>query len=129
MVRCTTKHNDETSDQKTEYGNDLNRGEDELRFSIDVDSENVQEDNDDDDDTDPDSRVVFFFLIPIRDEDSGSRDFGAECDRTLIPIVVTDSETESRIRITSAILRDSAGERSGEVSIEKIVLGSKLTAM
>jgi hypothetical protein len=41
VVWCTTKHDDETQDQETNHGYNLDGGEDKLGFSVDADSEDV----------------------------------------------------------------------------------------
>jgi hypothetical protein len=58
MIRCTTKHDDETQDQEADHSYDLDGGEDELGFSVDADGEDVQAQDEHDDDGDPNGWIV-----------------------------------------------------------------------
>lgn len=107
VVGSATKHDDKTSDEQSEDGDDLNRGEDEFSFSVNGDSEDVQADDDDDDEGDPNGRRVFAFSIPKLDKQGCSRDFSTECDGTLIPVVPTDSKSKSRVGVAGAVLGNS----------------------
>jgi hypothetical protein len=110
MVWCTTKHNDQTENQETDHGNDLDGGEAEFGFAVDAYGENVQAKDDNNDDSNPDSWVVFLLLVPKINEEGSSRDLGAECNRILVPVVPSGCETKSWISVTSAVLWDSTGQ-------------------
>jgi hypothetical protein len=86
MIRRTTKHNDETQEQKTNHGYNLDGGEDKLSFSVDANGEDIQGKNEQDDERDPDCWIVLPFLVPEIDEESSSRDLSAERDGVLVPI-------------------------------------------
>jgi hypothetical protein len=58
MVRTSTEHNDQTSDEQSQDRYNLNRGEYELGFSVDRNGEDVQKEDDDDDDGDPYGGIV-----------------------------------------------------------------------
>ena len=77
MVRRTAEHNDKRDDEQAQDSDDLDTGEDELGFSVDTHSEDIQGDDDDDDDGDPDGGVDLLLSIPERDENGSSRNFGA----------------------------------------------------
>ena len=123
VVRSTTEHDDKSDEEQAEDGDDLDRRKDELRFTIDADGEDVEGDDDHDDDGNPNSRRDLAFLVPEVDDKSGSRDFGAESNGVLVPIVPTmdcqpercssqgkdlpNSEAKSGIRVTSAVPKRS----------------------
>jgi hypothetical protein len=58
MIRASTEHNDQTSDEQSQDRYNLNRGEYELGFSVDRNGEDVQKEDDDDDDGDPYGGIV-----------------------------------------------------------------------
>jgi len=53
VLWSTTEVNNECHDQQTNDGNDLYTGKNELRFTIDLNGEDIQADHDDDNDRDP----------------------------------------------------------------------------
>jgi hypothetical protein len=58
MVRSSTEHNDQSSNEQSQDRYNLYGCEYELGFSVDRNGENVQKDDDDNDDGDPYSRAV-----------------------------------------------------------------------
>jgi hypothetical protein len=58
MVRTSTEHNDQTSNEQSQNRYNLYGCKYELGFSVDRNGKDVQKENDDDDDGDPYSRVV-----------------------------------------------------------------------
>lgn len=87
MVRAATKHDDQSNDEQTEDSDNFHGGKDEFRFTVYTNGEDVQGDDDQDDDCDPDRRRDLAFCIPEVDDQSGSRDFGAESDGVLVPVI------------------------------------------
>jgi len=126
-VWSTTEPDNDTSQEKTENGNQLDRCETEFGLTVDGDGEDVQEEEEDNDNGNPDSLIDLLLCVPEADNDSGSRYFGAEGDGVLVPwerqyyktqwaeavltVVPAGSETESRVNITRGILRNGTRER------------------
>lgn len=106
---CTAQVNAECEDEQPNHCDDLDTGEDELCFTVDGNSKDVQTKNKDNDERDPCSRIDL--VVPESDDDSGSGDFSAECDGRLVPRVPTYSEAHGRIEVASAVLRNSTGKR------------------
>lgn len=85
LIWGTSEPDDDTAEEETQDGDDLDRCETELGLAINGYGEDVQADDDDDDDGDPDTLVDLFFGIPEANDDSCSRYFSAESNGTLIP--------------------------------------------
>src|SRR6186713_2169906 len=112
MVWPTTKVNDKSQYKQAHDSYNLDTGKDKFGFTIDRNSEDIQADNEHDDDCDP-CRLVDL-IVPIGNDDSGGRDFGAECDCGLVPIVLPfgkqrKTSTGDRGRLTQPTAKPIAG--------------------
>lgn len=106
--RPSTKINDEREDDQSNDGKNLDTGKAELSLSIDRDCKYIQADDEDDDQRDPSCDVDTNGSVPKLDDDRSRRDFRAQRDGGLIPIIPAHSETHRRIDVTSAELRDGS---------------------
>ncbi len=111
VIGSTTEPDDDTSDEKTNNGDDLDGGENELGFTVDGDGKDVQADDEDEDERNPDSWVVLSFCVPELDQKSGGGDFSTESNGAVVPVVPSDSEAKSGVDVSGAVLGDSTGER------------------
>lgn len=106
--RPSTKINDKSEDDQSDNSKNLDTGKAELSLSVDRDCEYVQADDQDDDKRDPSGDVDTNGSVPELDNDRSRRDFRAQRDGGLIPVVPAHSETHRRIDVTSAELRDGS---------------------
>lgn len=111
LSRDTTTIDDESEDQQTDDGDDLDRGKDELGFAIDGDGENVETQDEDDDDRDPGCDVDMDSTMPILNDGRGSGDFGAQGNGTGVPVVPSHSKTHGVVDVSSAELRNRTRKR------------------
>ena len=93
MLWSAAKINDESHDQETNDGNDLDGCEDELGFTIDLDGEDVQADDESDDESNPRRNRDVLCAWPILNDDRGGRDFGTESDCRVIPVLFEKAES------------------------------------
>ena len=63
MGRGTTQIDDETEDDETDNGDDLDGGEPELAFTEGAGAQKVDEDDDDTGDSDP--YGIVYFVVPV----------------------------------------------------------------
>ena len=87
MSRPSTKIDDQGHEEQSDNRDDFDTGEHEFRFAVDLDSEDVEAEDDDDDDGDPCGDIDTLGAVPELDDDGSGRDFGAECDGGLVPIL------------------------------------------
>lgn len=111
LSRNTTEINDKSKEKESNNGDDLDRGEHELGFSVYAYGEDVEADNKDDDDSDPDSSQGALIGFPISDDESGGRYLSTQCDGARVPVVPSNGKTKSRVDITGAILWDGTRKR------------------
>jgi len=109
LIRRTAKIDDKSKEEQADDCDDLYGCEDELGFTINGDGEDIQTDDEGEDDGDPSGLVNS--IIPEPDDDGSGRDLGAEGERVADPVVPSDSESEGRVDVTSAVLRDGTRER------------------
>jgi hypothetical protein len=76
----TTEIDDEREDQETDDCDDLDTSEDEFRFTIDRNGEDVETEDDSDDDGDPCGNIDIPSTVPELNDNRGSRYFGAKSD-------------------------------------------------
>ena len=105
----TAEVNDQGKEKQTDNGEDLDRSEDELGFSVDGYGKDVQSKNDDNDDGDPSSLVDG--VVPETNNNSSGGDFSAKSNGRVVPVVPSNSKTESRVDVAGAVLWDSTRER------------------
>ncbi len=106
--RPSTKINNKREDDQSNDGKNLDTGKAKFGLSIDRDCEYVQADDQNDDQRDPSCDINTNGSVPKLDDDRSRRDFRAQRDGGLIPVVPAHSETHSRIDVTSAELRDGS---------------------
>lgn len=111
FVRSTAQIDDESKDQETNNGNDLDTGKDKLGFTIDRYCEDIQTEDENNDDRYPCRDVNIRSTRPEANDGGGSRNFSAEGDCGRVPIVPADSKTQSVIAISRAILWNSTRKR------------------
>ena len=109
MVWRAAEIDDKSEEQQADDCDDLYRCEDELGFTINGDSEDVQTDDEGQNEGNPSSLIDC--VVPEPDDDGSGRDLGAECERVTDPVVPSDSESQGRVDVTSAVLRDGTRER------------------
>ena len=87
VSRPSTKIDDQGHEEQSDNRDDLDTGEHEFRFAVDLDGEDVEAEDDDDDDGDPCGDIDPLGAVPELDDDGSGRDFGAEGDGGLVPIL------------------------------------------
>ena len=92
VVWSTAKINNESHDQQTNDGDDLDGSEDKFGFTVDLDGENVQADDESDDESDPDCDTDVIRTLPVLDDDGGSRDFGTESNCRIVPVLFEEGK-------------------------------------
>ena len=93
MLWSAAKINNESHDQETNDGDDLDGCEDELGFTIDLDGEDVQTDDESDDESDPRRNRDVLRALPILNDDGGGRDFDTESYCRSIPVLFEKVES------------------------------------
>jgi hypothetical protein len=84
-VGSTTGRDDDTEDDKTDDGQDLDGSEPELAFTVDTGTKEVDDDDDNETERDPES-VVYRFVPEVNENGSG-REFGRHDDDPVVLIV------------------------------------------
>lgn len=86
-ARSTTAVQDDAQDDVAHNGNDLDDGEEELGFTVALDSEQIDGDDQDQEDGDP-GIVVDAAIAPVLDGDGGSDDFQRQDNEPLHGITI-----------------------------------------
>lgn len=86
-ARSTTAVQDDAQDDVAHNGNDLDDGEEELGFTVALDSEQIDGDDQDQEDGDP-GVVVDAAIAPVLDSDGGSDDFQRQDNEPLHGITI-----------------------------------------
>lgn len=86
-ARSTTAVQDDAQDDVAHNGNDLDDGEEELGFTVALDSEQIDGDDQDQEDGDP-GVVIDAAIAPVLDGDSGSDDFQRQDNEPLHGITI-----------------------------------------
>lgn len=86
-ARSTTAVQDDAQDDVAHNGNDLDDGEEELGFTVALDSEQIDGDDQDQEDGDP-GIVVDAAIAPVLDGDSSSDDFQRQDNEPLHGITI-----------------------------------------
>lgn len=86
-ARSTTAVQDDAQDDVAHNGNDLDDGEEELGFTVALDSEQIDGDDQDQEDGDP-GVVVDAAIAPVLDGDGGSDDFQRQDNEPLHGITI-----------------------------------------
>ena len=102
--------NDQGQDQQADQRDDLDRCKDELGFSVDGDSKDVQAEDEDDDDTDPRRHIDVLCSMPELNDGRGRRNLGTLRDGRVVPIVPADGKAKRVIGVSRGELRNGAGE-------------------
>lgn len=92
--RSTTGRDDDTEDDQTDNGEDLDGGEPEFGFTVGTGTEEV--DKDDDEETDGDPDTIVDFGGPVVDQDGSGGKFGGENDGPVVPVVPAPGLSASR---------------------------------
>lgn len=87
MARGTTKIDNESDNEKTNNGHNLDASEDELGFTVYRDGENVQANDNNNDDGDPGSLVDT--VVPETDDDRCRRNLSTQSEGRVVPVVPT----------------------------------------
>lgn len=95
VVWSTTQVNNEGHDQEANDGDDLDTRKNELGFSIDLNSEDIQADDQSNDQRDPDCNTDMVGALPVLDDDGGGRDFGTKCNCGVIPVLYEEGKSVS----------------------------------
>lgn len=105
MIGATTKGNDESKQNKTQNGDDLDRRQPELEFAKELDTDEVNQENDDEDDGNPNTRVDFLTRNPELNDKGTSGELVRSDDNVLEEVSPTNTETKTRIYKSRSISR------------------------
>ena len=91
--RPSAQIEDEGQKEQSHNGDDLDTSEDEFRFAVDLDGEDVETEDDDKNNGDPCADIDILGAVPELDDDGSGRDFGAEGNGRLVPILCWSEST------------------------------------
>lgn len=112
--RGTTQIDNETKDDETNNGEDLDGGEPELAFTEGAGTQKVDDDDNDTGDGDP--YGIVDLVVPVVDEDGGGGQLSGEGDDPIVPVIPAHRKSHGWVNETSGEghLTTGYGEECGQ---------------
>lgn len=114
VIRASSKSENQTQNDKTHNGDNLDGRQPELKLSKELDTNGVDGDNDYQENGNPDSWIHLFSRQPVLDNKSCSSQLVRGDDDVLEPVGVSNSETKARVDESRGVSGESIGK--GQVS-------------